>query len=89
MGQEVTQPESQGGTSNPNEPILVVYDIVWPANVPQLIPGETLLTPKRGLPDIFNQAAVQLAFDEIRDASDTPDPEMALALSEMVKQYSV
>ncbi|MEM7706458.1 MAG: hypothetical protein AAF358_12935 [Pseudomonadota bacterium] len=72
-------PEALGGSSNPNDPILVSYDITWPDNPPQLIPGETLLEPKRGLPDIVNQAAVQIAFDEIRDASATPAPANALA----------
>ncbi len=71
-------PADRGGTDNPTEPILVAYDVVWPDNAAQLIPGETLLTPKRGLPDIVNQAAVQIAFDEVRDASATPSPDNAL-----------
>ncbi|MEM9530889.1 MAG: hypothetical protein AAGA23_08215, partial [Pseudomonadota bacterium] len=58
-------PETDGGTANPNLPIETAYTITWPDTVPILTPGETLLAPKRGLPDIFNQAAVEVAFDEV------------------------
>lgn len=50
-----------------NNPVDVNYTISWPQNPPQLIVGETLLTPKAGLPDIANQAAVEIVFDEKRD----------------------
>ncbi|MDJ0653629.1 MAG: hypothetical protein QNJ40_05735 [Xanthomonadales bacterium] len=58
-------PAEEGGTSSPNVPIKVAYDIIWPTDVPQLVIGETLLTPKRGLPDIFNQASTQVVYDDL------------------------
>ncbi len=61
----------------PLQPIEVEYDIVWPDDVPQLVVGETLLRQKRGLPNIHDQAAVQVIFDEIDP--DVSDPEVALA----------
>ncbi|MDX1570480.1 MAG: hypothetical protein R3200_08345 [Xanthomonadales bacterium] len=68
-----------GGAGGPSEPIRVSYDIVWPDSAPQLIPGETLLAPKRGLPDIVNQAAVQIAFDQFKDENPGAEPAEALA----------
>ncbi|MCB1008629.1 MAG: hypothetical protein KDB94_07025, partial [Acidobacteria bacterium] len=47
-----------------DDPVDVTYTISWPAEVPYLVAGETLLTPKYGLPDIYNQAAVEVVFDE-------------------------
>ena len=58
-------PVANGGTADLSQPIEVAYDISWPTETAQLIPGETLLEPKRGLPDIFNQAAVQVVYDEV------------------------
>lgn len=60
-------PEDRGGSQSNQQPIEVTYEISWPEQRPLLIAGETLLTPKRGLPDIFNQASVQIVFDEIQD----------------------
>lgn len=48
-----------------NQPIGVSYNISWPADVPVLQIGETLLTAKRGLPDIMNQAATQVVYDQL------------------------
>lgn len=61
-------PENQGGTASPSDPIAVDYAFTWPAEAPQLIPGETLLKQKRGLPNIFQQDAVEVVFDEFREA---------------------
>lgn len=61
----------------PLQPIEVRYNIVWPDNVPQLVVGETLLRQKRGLPNIHDQAAVQVVFDEIDPL--VADPDVALA----------
>ena len=47
-----------------DDPVNVAYSIAWPPNVPTLVVGETLLKPKFGLPDIMNQAAVEIVFDE-------------------------
>jgi len=64
-----------GGT--PGEPFPVDYTIGWPDNVPVLQVGETLLTPKRGLPDILHQAAAEVVFDELDP--DSEDPNVSLA----------
>ncbi|MDX1624883.1 MAG: hypothetical protein R3323_00090 [Wenzhouxiangellaceae bacterium] len=72
-------PEAEGGSGSTMDPIIVSYDITWPSDVPLLVNGETLLTPKRGLPDIFNQAAVEVVFDEIQDTQDDPLPSDTLA----------
>lgn len=72
-------PESEGGTASPKDPIKVHYDIVWPSETPQLIIGETLLEPKRGLPDIYNQAAVEVVFDELQESLAQPEPSDTLA----------
>ncbi|MBL0040731.1 MAG: hypothetical protein IPP28_06715 [Xanthomonadales bacterium] len=72
-------PADQGGTASPLDPIKVDYDISWPESVPQLVSGETLLTPKRGLPDILNQAAVEVVYDDIQDTVPDALPSETLA----------
>jgi hypothetical protein len=72
-------PELEGGTANPTDPIKVRYDITWPTDVPQLVIGETLLTPKRGLPDIKNQAAVEVVYDDLYNSLPEPLPSDTLA----------
>ncbi len=72
-------PENKGGTANPTEPIKIRYDITWPSDVPQLVIGETLLEPKRGLPDIVNQAAAQVVYDDLYDSLAEPLPSDTLA----------
>src|SRR5690606_13012879 len=57
----------------------VGYEISWPDETPLLVSGETLLTPKRGLPDILNQAAVQVVYDAIQDEQADPLPGDTLA----------
>lgn len=47
-----------------DDPVDVTYNIVWPANAPVLLVGETLLGSKRGLPEIAAQAAVEVIYDE-------------------------
>lgn len=69
---------ADGGTANTTVPIRTTYSIAWPSDVAILTVGETLLTPKRGLPDIFNQAAVEIVFDELQDAN-PDDPTKVLA----------
>ena len=80
-------PENEGGTANPTDPIKVRYDITWPTDVPQLIIGETLLTPKRGLPDIVNQAAVQVVYDDLYDS--LPEPMPSDTLAQMIDPLSL
>jgi len=72
-------PEERGGSGSELEPIVVNYDITWPDDIPLLISGETLLTPKRGLPDIFNQDAVQVVFDQLQATKENPLPSDTLA----------
>lgn len=47
-----------------DDPVDVFYSISWPPEVPSLLVGETLMLPKFGLPDIANQAAVEIVYDE-------------------------
>jgi hypothetical protein len=58
------------------KPIQVDYDIIWPPSAPVLQVGETLLASKRGLPDIMNQAAVEVIYDQL-DPDET-DPDVGL-----------
>ncbi len=67
-------PAAAGGTADTSTPLEVTYDIAWPADIPLLQVGETLLKPKRGLPDVFNQAAVRVIFDQYRQACQDPVP---------------
>ncbi|MGE0639851.1 MAG: hypothetical protein AB7P46_06180 [Thermoanaerobaculia bacterium] len=63
--QDVSTPDCVawlGGITD--DPVDVYYSIVWPANPPVLVVGETLLGAKRGLPEIAAQAAVEIVFDE-------------------------
>ncbi len=73
-------PSDQGGTADLSKPIEVAYDIGWPTETPQLLPGETLLAPKRGLPDIYNQAAVQVVYDEVQANGSRPSDTAAQLL---------
>jgi hypothetical protein len=72
-------PETQGGSTSAQDPIRVVYDITWPEQTPLLTIGETLLEPKRGLPEIFNQAAVEVIFDEVQETTPNALPSDTLA----------
>ena len=70
---------NEGGTPNPTDPIKIRYDITWPTNVPQLTIGETLLEPKNGLPDIINQAAIEVVYDDLYNSLVDPLPTDTLA----------
>jgi len=54
-----------------DEPITVAYDLSWPSDVPELEVGETLMKPKRGLPEISNQCSVEIIYDEPNEVSGT------------------
>ncbi len=74
-------PEAEGGSANSDDPIYVFFSITWPTDVPKLLVGETLLKPKRGLPEIFNQEAVRVVFDQLYEetlAGGIFDPEKRL-----------
>lgn len=49
--------------TSPSQQLTVHYDVAWPANPPVLHIGETLLSPKRGLPEIRLQAAAEIVFE--------------------------
>lgn len=52
------------GLDEPNiTPMEVTYNIRWPDVPPILTVGETLMFPKNGLPDIYNQAAVRVIYE--------------------------
>jgi len=75
-------PQSMGGSASMTDPIPVEYQISWPEDVPLLEIGESLFKPKRGLPDIYDQAAVEVIYDELSEAAaaaHSPDPQESLA----------
>ena len=43
---------------------IITYQAEWPQDAPVLFAGETLTRAKRGLPEIFGQAAVDVIYDE-------------------------
>ena len=51
-----------------DQPIAVTYDIRWD-DAPVLQTGETLVRPKRGLPDVFNMANARVIFDSLAASS--------------------
>ncbi|MEM7230625.1 MAG: SBBP repeat-containing protein [Planctomycetota bacterium] len=51
-----------GGTSG--VPVDARYTISWPTQAPELRVGETLTKPKRGLPNIIDQASARVIYDE-------------------------
>jgi len=75
----------EGGT--PGTPIEVIYDIEWPDDIPELKVGETLLAPKRGLPDIMHQAAVKIVYDESDPDESDPDSGLAQIIEPLATRY--
>jgi len=45
-------------------PVATSYTFVWPTTPPVLGVGETLITPKNGLPMIKDQAAAEIIYDD-------------------------
>lgn len=76
-------PTGDGGTPA-GEPINVGYNITWPNDAPLLAVGETLLEPKNGLPDIFNQLAVQIIYDQ----SDPSFTDASVSLAQIIDPLS-
>jgi hypothetical protein len=60
-------------------PVPVIYDTQWPVaeTVPTLYVGETLLGAKRGLPEIANQPAAEVVYDETDPDSQDVDSSLA------------
>ncbi|MFN8642674.1 MAG: hypothetical protein U0802_13855 [Candidatus Binatia bacterium] len=57
---------------------LVTYTADWPAAPPVLHVGETLLRPKRGLPEILDQAAANVVFETTSSAAEAPNEPLKL-----------
>jgi hypothetical protein len=50
--------------SSPGVPQNITYTISWPTMVPELHVGETLVKPKTGLPEISQQASVEIVYQQ-------------------------
>ena len=67
---ETEGPDLESGTCVPwldrgtGTPVDVAYEFTWPLDTPVLSVGESLYTAKKGLPDIKDQLATQIVFDE-------------------------
>ena len=72
-------PENDGGSASVLDPIPVAYQLDWPEQRPLLVTGETLLTQKFQLPNIIDQAGVEVVFDELQDRGIDPEPSDTLA----------
>lgn len=51
-----------GGTGG--TPLDVVYDVDWPPNVPEMAVAQTLAEASGGLPDVWNQASVDVVYQQ-------------------------
>jgi hypothetical protein len=54
--------DPSGGFDDENQ--LVAFEPKWPDNAPVLQVGETLTTPKRGLPAVRGQSSVRVLYDQ-------------------------
>jgi len=73
--------------SRPNTPVPVDYKVSWPVHPPELLTGETLLTAKRGLPDIIGQCSVSILYDQ--QAEDTAGGESLVRLYDPTSERRV
>lgn len=55
--------EHQGGGTG-GRPLDIVYDVTWPVNVPEMAVAQTLAEASGGLPDIWNQASVDVIYQQ-------------------------
>ncbi len=62
VGTSVPLLDRRAGT--PGTPINVRYDVAWPASVPELRVGETLVKPKNGLPQIAGQSSAEIIYQQ-------------------------
>lgn len=51
-----------GGTAG--TPVDAVYDVDWPVNVPEMAVAQTLAEASGGLPDVWNQASVEVVYQQ-------------------------
>lgn len=65
IGQELPWlPALATSTYSKSAPVPVVYHLSWPGSVPQMKLGQTLTVATRGLPDVWNQLSVDIAYDQ-------------------------
>lgn len=67
-----------GNPANRNSDSLeIIYRPVWPASAPTLQLGDTLMTPKDGLPAVRGQTSVQVLYDQSTTEDITRHKELA------------
>lgn len=67
-------------------PANITYHVVWPDDAPELRLGETLVTPKYGLPDIAHQVAVRVIYQQSNYAS---TPAASVELTDATRRVGV
>lgn len=77
-----------GTPATPGTPLNCIYRFTWPDDVPVLTQGETLLRPKRGLPEIMDQAAVQVVYER-RDGAAEDEPFSLVRLADVLSPVAV
>jgi hypothetical protein len=70
LGADVPLLDLRAGT--PGTPINVHFDTTWPADVPELRAGETLVKPKNGLPQISGQTSVEILYQQAQAKGQGP-----------------
>jgi hypothetical protein len=68
LGANVPLLDLRAGTTG--SPIDIHYDTIWPADVPELRVGETLVKPKVGLPQIAGQSSVEILYQQSEPTQD-------------------
>ena len=68
VGTSIPFLDKHAGT--PGTPINVRFDAAWPAAVPELRVGETLVKPKNGLPQIAGQSSVEILYQQALPTQD-------------------
>ena len=63
-----------------NAPVDVTYVIHWPTNSTYLEVGQTLTTPMNGLPDITDQLAAKIVYDDL-------NPSGAISVTNLARLY--
>lgn len=70
------------GVGNPdtveNQAFPITYRAVWPKDTPGLFLGETLTTPKRGLPAVRGQSSLQILYQQSLLQRANPDSTVVL-----------
>ncbi len=69
------------------ESLGIVYRPVWPGNPPRLEFGETLMSPKHGLPAVREQTSVQILYQQAISKSITA-PQPAVTLHDPTREKS-